>query len=411
MELKELNESYRELFLLEDEEILPILASMIILAKTKLQHVWFFLIGGASGGKTTLLSAFNKVPFLHLISDITPNTLLSGAQSHENETSLLKKLGEDFVVVMKDFTTILSKSDDNQDQIMAQLREVYDGHIVKVTGLGKEISWGSKDRPKRCVFIMASTESIFKVQEKFSEMGSRGLNYVLHEPDTDTRKRLTRVSLNKSKNFNEKMSEIQDKFGKFVVDTIMELPEEFPPLDDDFINDIIDVAEFATRARSIVVRDYRGVKNLALSPENPMRVAKQLMPLAQILTYMNKGPLTPKLKKAVLKCAFDCIPKQIVIAMRICAQYERVQAAGIALEVHYGNEIVNEWLDNLHMFKIIKREHINGRVFWQMVPEYRKLLQKHLEIQYKGMELIGDLDDMQLDAEFKGGGGNYTDVI
>lgn len=415
MELKELNKIYRELFLLHDEEILPILAAMVVLAKTNLQHVWFFLIGGASDGKTTLLSAFNKVPFLHTISDITPNTLLSGAQSAAGETSLLNKLGEDFVVIMKDFTTILSKSSEAQEQIMAQLREVYDGHITKHTGLGKEISWGTKEKPKRSIFVMASTEAIYKVQEKFSEMGSRGLNYVLREKDTHERKATTKVSIKKSKGFNEKMEQIQDKFREYILDVVVNLPAEFPDLEDDFIDDIIDVAEFSTRARSIVLRDYRGQKNLALSPEAPMRVAKQMTALGQVLQYMNGGTLTPELKKAVLKCGFDCIPKQINLAMKFCAEYSRVQVAGIAAKINYPEYVVSEWIDNLNMFKIVDRDVSAGKEFWAMKPEYRDLLHKHMGIQKLDVELLGDLEDMFWEEEKSKDqpavSSNYTDLI
>lgn len=181
--LFDLNKIYRELFFIEDDMIIPLLAATIISAKSNLPCVWMYIIGGASSGKTSALSAFSKVSFLSQISDFTPNTLLSGAVSKDTETSLLKKLGNNFVVVMKDFTTILSKSEDTQDMLMGQLREVYDGHIVKYTGMGKEISWGKKDEPYRSVFIMASTEGIYKIQERFSEMGSRGLNFVLQEQD------------------------------------------------------------------------------------------------------------------------------------------------------------------------------------------------------------------------------------
>jgi predicted ATPase len=409
MELKQLNDKFGELFMLDDENILPILAAMIILAKTNLQHVWFFLIGGASGGKTTLLSCFNKVPFLTMVSDLTPNTLLSGAQSNDHETSLLKKLGENFVVVMKDFTTILSKSSESQDMIMAQLREVYDGYITKYTGLGKEISWGTKEDPKRSVFIMASTESIYKVQEKFSEMGSRGLNYVLKEPNTHKRKEITRMSIKKAKGFNEKMNEIQDFFRDYVLDMVNNLPLEYPDLDDEFIDQIVDVSELSTRARSIVLRDYKGKKNLALSPEAPMRVAKQLMALGQVLTVMNGGVLTPELKKSILKCGFDCVPKQIGMAMKICAAYEKVQTAGVSKEVSYSPSIVAEWLDNLNMFQILDKKNINGDWWWVMKEEYRKLLQDHLGVEYTGMELMADMEDeMLLDTEL---GGNYQDVL
>ena len=386
--LMELNDVYRELFQLDDNILIPLIATTIIGAKTKLPSVWLYLIGGASSGKTSALSAFAKVPFLTQVSDFTPNTLLSGAQANDHETSLLKKLGDSFVIVMKDFTTILSKGEETQDALMAQLREVYDGHIVKYTGLGKEISWGKKDDPARSVFIMASTEAIFKIQERFSEMGSRGLNYVLEEQD---RKATAKFSLRKSHGFNEKLISIQNRVRDYVLSQTATLPKEFPELEDGFEDDIVEVADFITRCRSIVLRDYRGLQNLTLSAEYPMRVAKAMSAVAKLMIHLNGGKMSEDIKKCVFKIGFDSIPKQTKIALKVMAENYRVNAGGVASLIKYPEKRAVEWLENLHMFNIVRKLKVDGRQYWEMEEEYRTVMFKYFpKLVFTNVPLVSD---------------------
>jgi hypothetical protein len=385
--LLDLNDIYRRLFYIEDDALIPLLATTIISAKANTPAVWMYLIGPSSGGKTSALSIFNKVPFLSMISDFTPNTLLSGARSNETETSLLKKLGDKFVVVMKDFTTILSKSEDTQDILMSQLREVYDGHMIKFTGMGIKVEWGTKEKPSKGVFLMASTEGIYKIQEKFSEMGSRGLNYVLKDQD---RIETAKMAMKKTKGFDETLGEIQDEVAEYIMDACGSLPSTFPKLSEELENRIIEVADFVSQARSIVLRDYRGVKSLALSAEFPMRLAKMMMAMAQIMTHLSGGELPEVLEQCIYKSAFDCIPKQTRLVLEIIAKYYRCDSGGVGREMNYPQARAQEWIENLNMFGIVERVKVDKKEYWQMESNHRKIIQKYLGIEMSDQFLLGD---------------------
>lgn len=392
MKLDTIQKKYEELFYLQDKALIPLLLAVVLGARLKCPPVWMYLIGSSSGGKSTILSIFNKIGYVTVVGKLTANTFLSGAVNNQEETSLLKKLGNKFVLIFKDFTTILSSADETQQALIGDMREIYDGFIRKDTGTGRTIIWGEKDNPWKSIMLMACTEAIYKVQEKFSDMGTRAVSYVLIENEED-RRPMTRASLAHNSDFNTKMNEIQDTVNEFITqfseDTVL------PKLPEELIEEIIDIADFSSVCRSIVLRDYRGVMSLALSPEAPSRIAKQLQALIQLLMVINGGELDKTHLKAVYKSALDSIPKQTRLALFSLARHYQVTEGGVAKEIYYPKERTKEWLENLHMFKVVDRVKRGKKEFWQMQPKFRDVMIKYYGVEMDNEILRGDddLDD------------------
>ncbi|HKZ41017.1 MAG TPA: hypothetical protein VJ044_08645, partial [Candidatus Hodarchaeales archaeon] len=309
------------------------------------------------------------------------NTFLSGMSNNQHETSLLKRLGLNFVIAMKDFTTILSKSPETQEAIIAQMREIYDGHMVKYTGTGQILEWGPNGK---ATFLMASTEGIYGVQEKFSDMGTRAINYVMVPQD----RILTTKRALKNNNVLEKNKEaIKEAFATFVMEMVDKLPSELPSLPDALEDQIIEVADFASICRSIVKRDYRGEKSLALSAEMPMRMAKQLLSIGQQMQYVNGGELNDKLIDAIFKTGFDSIPKQRKIVLEVLAKYTRVNILGVAERINYNPQRSKEWIEDLNMFGVCNRIKSGHKEYWEIKPQYRKIMTKYFGVKPVNEEL------------------------
>ncbi len=396
--LAELKEAYHNLYYVEDEVIFTLILSLIIGSKLNAPPVWMFLIGGTSAGKSTALSVLYRIPFVTLISDLTSNTFLSGMKIAGQETSLLKKLGDNFVVVMKDFTTMISKADDAKQQIIAQMREIYDGNLSKETGNGKRIEWGTKEKPSKGTFIMASTEAIYKIQSEFADMGTRAINYVL--PLQDERKSAKAALKNKRNHAaaTKKLEALQADVAEFVAHMIAVAPTEFAPIPEQLEDDIISVAMLAERARSVVDRTYQGEVNLALSAGMPMRMSEQLMALAQFMTYVNGGEMTPAMHAAIAKVAFDSIPKQRKLILEVMGHYRYCDVVGIAQKINYPHAVVRKWVEDLNMFKIVDRSLAGRREVWLLREEYRQTLVKFLGVVATQEDLISG-DDAIGDGE------------
>lgn len=397
--IADLNDAYRALYQLDDANVLPLLAAIFANAKTSLRHVWLYVIGGPSSGKTTLLEAFAQVPYAEFISDVTENTLLSGAKSGDRETSLLKRLNSSFVVVMKDFTTLLSKQKDTRDRIMGQLREVYDGYLRKETGLGQTIEWGSKDKKLRSVFVMASTEAIYRVQAEFSELGARGLNYVLPDLDASQRKTMTRKAMaNARLHDGGGQAALQVMVADYVRRTVLSMPADPAPLPAELAEMIVTASEFATKARSVVVRDYRGAVQLVQSAENPARVATQLQAVATILLHMNGGKHEDWIAETVGKLALDCVPKQSKLVLRYLAVHPSVTKNGAAQRTGYPPERAEEWLDDLSMLGVADKRKSANVWYYSMKQEYRDFMLAQLNLEASDDDASGDEDNWERDA-------------
>lgn len=396
---------YKETFFTTDDESIALVAAIMISSKLSTPPVWLYLIGPSSGGKSALIDAFGQVDFNTQVSDLTPNTFLSGmANRNGKESSLLRRLGLNFVITMKDFTTIMSKNDQDQQAIIAQMREIYDGYITKETGTGETLVWGGKgglDPKGKATFIMASTEAIYKIQEKFSDMGTRAINYVLKPID---RKMATKQAIRNNNVLEEKVDHIQKVFKEYVSQMIDSLPGgALPKLDDDVEDQIIEVADFVTVARSAVHRDYKGAKSLVPSAEMPMRMSRQLLTTGQVFTHMCDGVLPENLKQCVFKIGFDSIPKQRRETLVALARYPRVTKSGVADHLNFPPDRAQEWIDDLNSFGFCTRIKSGSKQFWELKPEYRKIMLEYFNLTVEDNILdTDDLDSM--------GGGNYEDV-
>lgn len=140
--------------------------------------VWTTLIAPSSGGKTTLLAPLEALQICFFINDLTEKTLMSGYKVGGKEYSVLK-LADRRVVIIPDFTTIITKNAQSKAEILGQLRQVYDGDFIKYTGTGK-IAWKGK-----IGMLLGCTPSIYKELEGARAMGERFIYFNMQVPTDD----------------------------------------------------------------------------------------------------------------------------------------------------------------------------------------------------------------------------------
>ena len=175
--LDDVKKTIHKWFYIENDTTIDIMIGVYIANRLKADPIWLIIVGPPSSTKTELLRAFDGYKNTCFISNLTPATLVSGikAKIGNPEPSLLPRLN-DKLVVLKDFTTILSMRSENQNEIMAQLREAYDGQYCKIFGNGKEVNWSGQ------FGLIAGCTPIY--DSHYGVIGSMGERFLLHRTES-----------------------------------------------------------------------------------------------------------------------------------------------------------------------------------------------------------------------------------
>ena len=92
--------------------------------------------------------------------------------------------------------------------------------------------------------------------------------------------------------------------------------------------------------------------------------------------------VTEEHRKALIGLAFDSIPKQIILPLKVLARHKAVTTKGIAQDLNYPSETVLKWLQNINVTQICDRRQIElGKPdMWVMRDQYKDLICKYLNI-------------------------------
>jgi hypothetical protein len=233
---------------------------------------WLLVVSGPGAAKTETVIALAGAG-AHVTSTITgEGALLSATAIKERAKDatggLLLKLGRRALLVIKDVTSILSMHRDSRAQVLAALREVYDGHWERNVGVdgGKSLSWRG-----RLVVIGAVTTKWDTAREVIAVMGDR---FLLVRLDSKTgRDRSGRQALRNSGDEKQMRVELSEAVAGVLAHVDTSVPATLTPHETDTL---VGLADVVTMARTAVERDYKGDVTDAHAPEMPTRFAKQL---------------------------------------------------------------------------------------------------------------------------------------
>lgn len=275
-QLQALRETFKSHLYLPDAAIVDVTAAVAVANRMNGDALWLGVIAPPGSGKTETIASLNGLPEVHPISTLTKNTLLSGKPGRRN--SLLFRMQDDSetLLALKEFTTLLLKRADERDEIIAQMREIYDGKLTKEVGNQEEtIMWEG-----RLGFIFGVTPVIDNYRSVMALVGERFLYLRLPEVD---RVLIAQRALDGQGNEEAMRRELQRAMTEFVESVDIhevEMPQEHKM-------QLIHMANVTSWGRTGVMRDeYRLEMQAAPSPEVPTRIVKQLASLYKALVLM-----------------------------------------------------------------------------------------------------------------------------
>ncbi len=334
--------------LINDKGLIRVLVGTVVANKLQADPVWLFIVAAPGGSKTELIRGLNRVENIYPISDLTPQTFLSG-EKEKKTASLLLRLAFGTILTYKDFTTVLTMHRDKQQAIISQLREIFDGSYRKEFGTGETKDWEGK-----LGFIAGVTTVIDRHHEIYSVLGERFVQYRPIQPDEIA---LAKKAIGNSGGEKIMREEIQDAIADYIAG--IKIPEEKMIVPDWLVDRVAHLASFVVRARSGIIRDGYSTREIEQipDPELPTRLSKQLITLSAAFNLMSDGNFTEDDYALVYKIGLDSIPtkRRLVIETLVKSQ-EQQETTDVATAISYPTNTTRRILEDLHGLQLVERE-------------------------------------------------------
>lgn len=270
--------------------------------------VWLMLVGPSSCGKSELLTSLLGIPGIHPVDSISsPGALLSGTgkkdRAKDATGGLLRQIGDRGLIVMKDFTSVLSMPVDGMKQILGAFREIYDGRWTRNVGSdgARILQWQG-----RIGMLGGVTPVIDNHHSIIASMGERWIFYRYRDSDGFGE---STVALSQ-KDPDQARLDIQEFVREFFDALHLNWQCGFIRRDLQVRERqrIISIAALSARCRSPVVRNTytRQVDDIPVA-ESPTRLATVLGQLYLGLELI--GLEEQERNKVIQRIALDCMPQ------------------------------------------------------------------------------------------------------
>jgi hypothetical protein len=319
--------------------------------------LWGMIIGPSSGGKTTALDLVENAAKERL-DEVTVPGLLNLHQPNKKvpgvPRGLLTRIGDRGLVVISDFSTILSGRERGSDGLFSALRRIFDGRYQRDHGLLDEpLVWDG-----RVTFLAACTSSIDNYSSHSDSLGPRWVFYRLAPRKGEAKDTATRTALT----VDPATTADKETKAKGLANMVLTLgglsASNAELISDEHILEAVQAAAKVTCwGRGSVPRDSYGQREIIGIPETeePPRVAKQLFLLVTHLLHI--GLSDEEAISLMSRVAIDSMPaiRAKVLAELVMAT-GMVTSADIARAVEVGWKVANRSLEDLEALGLVSRE-------------------------------------------------------
>jgi CRP-like cAMP-binding protein len=313
--------------------------------------VWLLVVGPPGSGKTEIINAINGQPDIHVASTLTEGSLLSGTPKRERgakaKGGLLREIGDFGIIVLKDFGSVLSMNRDTRGQVLAALREIFDGEWTRHVGTdgGQTLSWSGK-----VALIAGVTPAIDAHHAVIGSMGERFIFYRLPLTDADVQAQRALGHVGRERQMRKALAEaVRDVLDGADPDRLLAAPDAV------LTRRLVEISTLAVRCRSAVDRDgYTHEITLIPEAEAPARLALVLLRLHNALRAI--GVDGGQAWELVTACALDSMPaiRRAVLGC-VVADPEPLSTTAIAERLGYPTITVRRTAEDLAAHGIIVR--------------------------------------------------------
>ncbi len=368
----ELKEVFNKWMLIPDPYFLKYVLSCYCANALSQRPVWTIIVAPSGGGKTEMLNSLLPLEMIYPLSTLTTNTFLSGMPGAKDQ-SLLPQLN-DKILLVKDWTVILSMQKDAKAELFGQFRDIHDGAMTKAFGNGQNRTWTGK-----VSILAACTEEVDRNQQQHTHLGER---FVFYRPLMPDRHEVARRSLQNSAKQQEMGVALQNAIYAFVKGVNFADYESLPELPGKAQEELVDLAEFATKARSGVIRDFGFKKDVLFvpTPEMPTRVLQQVALVGQGAMIVNGGGLSDRDMEMMYKVMLDSVPLTNMMVIKEMARGDSQTTAAIASALGYPTETIRTYLENQALLGVCVREKGKQADRWKLNKKYAEIIRRYYDV-------------------------------
>lgn len=321
--------------------------------------LWILLVAGASTAKTETVSQLRSCARVHEISTLTSEAALLSASKKDDHDhgatgGLLRQIGDRGLLIIKDFTSILSMHPSTRGALLAALREIYDGYWDRYKGSdgGSSLSWAG-----RIIVLGAVTTAWDKHHAVVAEMGDRFVLLRIDSRDANSREAFGLKAMANIASETTYRKELQRLVKNLVSDVDS---TEAPELTDGESRRIFRAANLASYARTAVDTDFKGDVIDAHAPEGPARLAKQLTQLFRGLYVV--GVDRRRAMQLVIRCARDCMPPLRLQVLEYLAEHPESLTSDVRKGIQKPHATVDRVLQALVALGLVEQDESSERV-------------------------------------------------
>lgn len=265
---------FRETLWLPNLDTLHVTLATVVANRMTGDPVWLMLVGPSASGKTETVEALGELPEVHWVSTTTKGGLLSGAAGEGGTGGLLCEVGNRGLLIFKDFTSVLSEHASTRNEVLAILREVYDGRLDRAvgTGGGAVLKWRG-----HVGCIACTTQAVD--QMSMAAFGERWVRWRLPATSHDDRFLAGVTALENQGRQRQQRAHRQRVVAEFMAR--LAIPDQPPALTSHEQERLGLLADLGTRCRSEVTRDGRTGDRIEQVPD-PEELPRLVSQLAQI---------------------------------------------------------------------------------------------------------------------------------
>jgi hypothetical protein len=328
----------------------PVLAVLGAVAGNLLpgDPVWLGVIAPPSSAKTEILNSIANLPSVVQAATLTAAGLLSGTPRKDRDKGakggLLRQIGQFGIIAVKDFGSILSMHPETRGELLAALRELFDGSWTRHLGIdgGRTLHWEGK-----LGLIFAATAAIDAYYTIIGSLGDRFL-FTRMEPAKGQFRRAL-------KHDGAATAKMRNELAEATAGLFAGRKAEPRPLEESEIERLDKIVSLIVRQRGAVERDRRTREmEMILGAEGGARVG---LSLARLLAGLDTLGVDRALALDVVESvARDSVPPLRRRAFECIDKGGSMETAQVATALGLPTTTVRRVLEDLAAYGLVLRQ-------------------------------------------------------